>query len=122
MKIKTKEQRTRFDTVRGNFISARDAYGEKLSLLERHMNQYKGSKEIDGGESATTVRNITYEIIESQISSDIPSPKVDPACYSEVRTRRAESIERLLSSLRDRLPYEELNDVDERYTYIYGGM
>lgn len=120
MKIKTKEQRTRFDTVRGNFISARDAYGEKLSLLERHMNQYKGSKEIDGGESATTVRNITYEIIESQISSDIPSPKVDPACYSEVRTRRAESIERLLSSLRDRLPYEELNDVDERYTYIYG--
>ena len=101
---------------------AKNSYSEALSLYERHMNQYRGSSEIDGSsERALTVRNITYEIIESQVSSDIPHPKVDAACYSERRMRNALSIERLLSSIRDKLPYEAINDVDERYTYIYGG-
>lgn len=116
----TKEERLEF--FRTLYENAKNACSEEHSLYERHLNQYKGSKELDGArESAGTVRNITYEIIESQISSDIPAPKVDSAYYSERRTRNARSIERLLSSLRDRLPYEELNDIDERYTYIYGG-
>lgn len=120
MKIRSKEQRTRFLDMREKYMSAKTSAEDKNDELMRYMKQYKGSTEIDGGERAGTVRNITYEIIESQVSSDIPSPKVDPAYYSERGTRCAASIERLLTSLRDRLPYEELNDVDERYTYIYG--
>ena len=86
------------------------------------MRQYRGSYEIDGSEeSALTVRNITYEIVESQISSDIPSPKVDAPSYSLKHSRAAESVERLLRAVRERLPFDELNDIDERYTYIYGG-
>ena len=86
------------------------------------MAQYKGSYEIDGSkENATTIRNITYEIIESQISSEIPQPKADSAVYSESKDRAAHAIETLCRSLRLRLPFEELNDLDERYTYIYGG-
>jgi hypothetical protein len=86
------------------------------------MSQYKGSDELDGSATrASTVRNITYEIIESQVSSEIPQPKVDSACYSERHERNATSIERLLSSIRDKLSYEEMNDIDERYTYIFGG-
>ena len=100
---------------------ARTAYADKLEAYERNMAQYRGSLKIDGSaENAATVRNISYEIIESQISCDIPRPKVDASCYSERRARNAASIERLLSSLRDNLPFEELNDCDERYTYIYG--
>ena len=85
------------------------------------MKQYRGSKEIDGSsEEALTVRNITYEIIESQVSSEIPSPKVEPECYSESNVRNAHTVERLCYAMRDRLPFDTLNDIDERYTYIYG--
>jgi hypothetical protein len=67
------------------------------------------------------VRNITYEIIESEVSSEIPYPKVDPSYHNEHRGENAAATERLCSSLRQRLPFETLNDMDERFTYIYGG-
>ncbi len=103
------------------YVDAKRAYAEKCAELDVYMEQYRGSDVIDGShERASTVRNITYEMIESQVSSDIPPPKVDAACYSEKRDRNAKTIERLLLSVRDRLPYEEMNDIDERYTYIYG--
>ena len=90
--------------------------------LELWQEQYKGSKKIDGSsEEASTVHNITYEIIESQIDSSIPAPKVDCRQYSEKNDRCAKSVERLCAALRQRLPFEELNDIDERYTYILGG-
>ena len=86
------------------------------------MRQYRGSHELDGAkEDASTVRNVTYELIESQVSSDIPQPKCDPAVFSEKRCRSAHAIETLCRALRDSLPFEEMNDLDERYTYIYGG-
>lgn len=117
---RTKEERLCF--FRELYDSARLANGDLLLSMERNMKQYLGSRELDGTtEEATTVRNITYEIVESQVSSDIPRPKADPAFYTEGRVRCAEAIERLCCSMRERLPFEELNDRDERYTYIYGG-
>lgn len=101
---------------------AKTAYSDTLEAFRINMEQYQGSRAIDGSNvPAITVRNITYELIEGQISSDIPQPKVDPACYSERRARCAKSTERLLASIRDKLPFELMNDIDERYTYIYGG-
>lgn len=88
----------------------------------KQMNQYKGDDSIDGSsEKATAVRNITYELVEAKVSNDIPSPKVTPASYNEARHRCARSIERFLVRERDRLDYEAINDLDERYTYIFGG-
>ena len=117
---KTKEQR--LDFFKELYLSAKAHGAESQASLERCMSQYKGSLKIDGSEEdALTVRNITYEIIESQVSSDIPQPKADSVCYSERRSRNAESIERLCRALRDRLPFEVMNDIDERYTYVYGG-
>ncbi len=106
---------------RSLYEQARQAGAETDVCLQRHMNQYRGSDEIDGStERASTVRNITYEIVESQVSSTIPQPKVDPVCYTLRRERAAKAAERLCSSVRNRLPFEEMNDRDERYTYIYG--
>ncbi|MBR2650221.1 MAG: hypothetical protein IKD45_01020 [Clostridia bacterium] len=121
MKITKKGVQERLDFFRTLYENAKHSYADKLEAFDRNMKQYKGSDEIDGGERAIAVRNITYEIIESQISSDIPQPKADPEYYSEERGRLAEAIEALCRSLRDKLPFEELNDLDERYTYIYGG-
>lgn len=107
-------------------IQQEDAFEE----LDKHYNQYKGDPSIDPlpGENgvntpmqATVVRNITYELIESQNTTYIPSPKCDALSYSERSTRCAMSAEKYLRSMRNALPVEELNDLDERYTYIYGG-
>ena len=122
MKIPNSSARDKLEFFKELYEGARLAYSDQLDAFVRHMNQYRGSDELDGtAVRATTVRNITYEMIETQVRSDIPSPKVDPACYSERKDRCAKSIERLLYATRDRLPFETMNDIDERYTYIFGG-
>lgn len=122
MRIENKTKAMKLEFFRSLYTAAESASAELYSSLGRYMNQYRGSTELDGSEEdAITVRNITYEIVESQISSDIPQPKADAASYSERHGRNAERIERLCRSIRERLPFEELNDIDERYTYIYGG-
>ena len=103
------------------YEKAKSRHRETLSLLSRHMAQYRGSDELDGSSvKATAVRNITYEIIESQVRSDIPAPKVSPAHYTPAAERCAIAIERLLCRMRDELPFERQNDLDERYTTIFG--
>lgn len=122
MKQENEKHRLRLEHFRDLYENAALAYSDTLAALDRHMRQYKGSPEIDGStENASTVRNITYEIIESQVCSDIPQPKVDAISYSEQRERLATATEQLCRALRNRLPFERMNDLDERYTYIYGG-
>ena len=89
--------------------------------LDKAYAQYRGSGDTDGGRPTETVRNITYELVESQISTDIPLPSVQAPDASLVKEKNAKRVEALLRSVRDRLPFERLNDMDERYTYIYGG-
>lgn len=102
--------------------AARQAYASELAELALCKEQYLGSKKIDGSqEEASTVRNVTYELIECQVSADIPSPKIEPFSYSEERCRSALAIERLCSQTRLRLDMEAFNALDERYTYVYGG-
>ena len=113
------DRRSFFD---GLYRNARQHLQDISDKLDLWYEQYKGSTKIDGSEEqASAVRNITYEIIESQVDSTIPAPKVDCKRYSERRDRCARSVERLCAQLRDRLPFERLNDMDERYTYILGG-
>ena len=96
---------------------------ESFSLLDQHYEQYKGSKKIDGEDAveAKVVRNITYELIESQITGYVPSASVSPQMQNEKNERNAKSIEKLASNKVDELSFQKLNDMDERYTYIYGG-
>lgn len=104
------------------YADAKNRLADHIALMSRNMAQYKGDKKIDGSnEEADFVRNITYELVEAKVSNEIPMPKVTPASYNEARSRNARSIERFLIRERDRLPFESLNDMDERYTYIYGG-
>ena len=99
------------------------AYAEELlAQMDKNYKQYKGSKEIDGSSvEAKTIRNITYELVESQITGYIPNPKVSPKMYSEKNERLAKSTETLLSNKRNDLNFEKMNDMDERYSPIYGG-
>ena len=122
MKTENTAKEARLTFFKELYENARRSSGGIFEELDRHMRQYRGSDEIDGSEErAVAVRNVTYEIIESQVSSEIPYPKVDSEFYSEMREENARNIERLCISTRDRLPFETMNDLDERYTYIYGG-
>lgn len=104
------------------YDEARAAASEVYDKLEQHLAQYKGSTKIDGSDvDANQVRNITYELIESQVTSYIPNPSVSARMHSERNTRNAKSIETLLRNKRDELPFEKMNDIDERYSPIYGG-
>lgn len=104
------------------YESALSAHCGLFDSLNRNMEQYLGSDEIDGStERAGAVRNITYEVIESEISADIPGPKTDPLSFSEIHEENARLIERLCDSVKCSLALERENDLDERYTYIYGG-
>lgn len=120
--IKDKKDYTRLEKFSELYECAKLAYDETLDRLERNLNQYLGSVEIDGGlENASAVRNITYELIESAISSAVPYAKVDLECYSEKGEMLSQAVERLLYTTRERLPMDEINDMDERCTYIFGG-
>lgn len=104
------------------YEDAKNKGGEIRDDLNKWLDQYKGDDKIDGStERATAVRNITYELIESQISTEIPMPKCTASRYNELHNRNAISAERLLRQVRDKIPFEELNDLDERYTYVFGG-
>lgn len=118
MKENKEKRRAR---LRELYEAAKLRYAEVQSELSQNMEQYNGSDKIDGSaERAVTVRNITYELIEAEVSSEIPVPKAEPCRYSLQNDRNARSIERLLYRIRDELPFEQMNDFDERYTYIYG--
>ena len=104
------------------YHAACEAYGETLDRLDDSLDQYLGSPIIDGSrEQANHVRNITFELIESELSPEIPYARVDTPCYSEGAASLAEAAERLLKVTRDSLPFDEINDADERSTYIFGG-
>lgn len=102
--------------------STKSALSQNAEDFERRYAQYNGDKSIDGSpEDASHIWNITYELIESKISTNIPSPKITPERRTNKTEWNAHAVESLCNALRDRLPFEEMNDLDERYTYIYGG-
>lgn len=90
---------------------------------------YQGSRRIpaagtaSGGAAspapATNVRNIVYELIESQVDTALPQPKVT-AIHPEDRPL-AEMAEAMLRAQLRRLGFAELNDRQERTVPIQGG-
>lgn len=121
MKIDLKGN-TKLDFFKDLYEDARAHSDVIYEKLKQHYEQYKGSTKIDGSDvEATQVRNITYELVESQITSYLPNPSVSPKMWSEQNERNAKSIETLLRNKRNELPFERLNDIDERFNPIYGG-
>lgn len=103
---------------------ARRQYAEKRARMDRREDCYKGTRQIPaagGGaaKAAGNVRNIIYELIESQVDASIPQPRVT-AVHPEDR-RLAKKIEAmLLAQIRQR-NFKEMNDEQERTVPIQGG-
>lgn len=99
--------------------------GERTRMLRREK-QYEGDHTIyapDGSVAADSlashVRNVSFEVIETQVDSTIPAPKVTAVRQEDEEL--ASIIESMLRDVMDRLPSERLNDEGERLSPVQGG-
>ena len=101
------------------------AYDNEVSKMDSREALYKGAntmRAIVTGERKTKtahVRNICAELIESQVDSNIPQPKVTARRPQD--EMKAKLIEDMLRGELDRMPFEQLNDIMERTVPIQGG-
>ena len=79
------EGRDKLSYFQDLYENAKNKLGTLIEDLDKHFDQYKGSNQIDGynAQPATLVRNITYELIESQITSYIPTARVETRIVSD---------------------------------------
>lgn len=111
----------KIETFKALLAAAKRGRDPAFDQIPLWRAQYGGSHDIDGGAPAPVVRNITYELIESQVSTAIPAPRVDPEVLTPRHEKNARAVEELCLSLRNKLQIERINDLDERTTYIEGG-
>ena len=122
----TKEDKKR-DKWRSKLENARIAYGSTLTEIKKNQGIYEGTREVNGNPNtnitptklAINVRNIAYELIESQVDSSIPMPKV--TAIHEGDEHLARSIERALINKVKLLRLSILNDQMERTVPVQGG-
>lgn len=110
---------------------SRNAFSDETAKMDERERLYNGMRELsplfpddvnrDGDRKRTShIRNIIFELIESQVSSSVPTPKVTPRRKEDEHL--ASVIEHLLRNELDRLPFEALNDLAERSVLIQGGV
>ena len=99
--------------------SAEEAKMNGREALYRGSDKIKPVVENPKIKKTPHVRNICAEIIEAQVSSSIPKPKV--AALRPEDEAKAKLIEDMLRNELDRLPFEEINDMMERTVPIQGG-
>ena len=101
MKSKNKQTLERLERFKALYSAAKAAAEGKHAELQSYMKQYLGSSAIDGSsESAEYVRNITFEIIESEIDPNVPSPKADTYATDERHIKNASAVEKLCRKVR----------------------
>lgn len=98
-------------------------YEPILKEIEDNYEAYKGTRAIYNSKGAkakkqtTSVRKVAFELVEAQVDSYIPQPKVTSVMG---HINRAQTIEHYLKNELDRLPIEEINDEQSRTTTIAG--
>lgn len=118
------QDRARRDFWQARLDDARRHYADKRARMDRREDCYKGTRQIPaagGGaaKAAGNVRNIVYELIESQVDASVPQPKVT-AIHPEDKPL-AQKIEAMLLAQIRQLNFKEMNDEQERTVPIQGG-
>lgn len=101
------------------------AFSGEIDKMDARELQYLGNRRIreivcgDKTRKTEHIRNLSAEIIEAQIDSNIPQPKVTARRQGD--EKKAKLIEDMLRNELDRLPFEMMNDMMERTVPIQGG-
>ena len=110
------------------YADARSKYKTVLDDMDRYENLYNGDRHVNKNQNngvgyaqdvAINVRNITFDLIESEVDSAIPYPRVIP--IHEEDKEQAKIIEAYLKAEIDKQHLKEKNDVKERITPVIGG-
>lgn len=127
---KRKENKERLRIWKERLTTSVTAYASVEADMDKREALYRGNREISplteldksetgGKNEATHVRNIIAENIESEVDSAIPQPKV------QARRKQDEPLAKLIEDMirneLDRMPFETMNDQQERTVPIQGG-
>lgn len=127
-KITEPERSKKLDSWKTKYETAKAKYSDELSLMETWEKYYIGDRHVkknpnygegDAQKKSINVRNISYELIESQVDSSIPMPKVTPV-HAEDK-EKAKIIEDYLKGQIKTQHLSILNDQQERTTPTQGG-
>ena len=122
------EENKKLKKWQGKFENAKSKYQDELDRMEMQKKYYIGDRHVKGNPNKTSgyaskmsinVRNIAYELIESQIDPSIPMPKVT-AIHEEDKDK-AKIIEDFIKNEMKSLNFNILNDLQERLTPMLGG-
>lgn len=106
---------------------AKQAYGTEIAQMRTYSNYYDGERGVNGNPNnnkaatkvSVNVRNIVYELIETQVDSAIPMPKV--TAIHEEDEELAKTIEKMLTNKIRTLNLHLINDLQERVVPVQGG-
>ena len=106
---------------------ARNQYEKELKNMKKYQEYYEGTRSVQPDANrgvtpsklATNVRNIVYELIESQVDSSIPMPKIR-AIHPE-DDELAKKMEKFLENKVKTCGLILMNDAEERTVPIVGG-
>ena len=125
-KIKNPEANKELKRWQGKYEDAKSKYDAVLKDMNINDEYYEGSKSVYGPnkssvapKQAINVRNIVYELIESQVDSSVPMPKVT-AIHAEDE-ELANRIEKFLENEVRTLGFKGINDLQERTVPVQGG-
>ena len=122
-----KDNKSKLDLWQDRLKQADYGYNSELAKMDHREELYNGTHEVGRKPSCDYqyhehfhVRNIIFENIESEVSSNVPQPKVTPTRQKDEYL--ADIIEHWLRNELDRLPFEAMNDMTERTVPIQGGV
>jgi len=106
---------------------AKNQYNSELKNMKTYEKYYEGTRDVQPdanrgitpSKKATNVRNIVYELIESQVDSSIPMPKIR-AIHPE-DDELAKKMEKFLENKVKTCGLTLVNDAQERTVPIIGG-
>ncbi len=109
------------------YEQAKTAYASEVEDIKRYTKMYEGARQVNGNPNksqavskvAINVRNIVYELLETEVDSAIPMPKVIPIHAEDEPL--AKKIETALENEIRMLSLSEMNDMQERTTTVAGG-
>ncbi len=120
-----KADKTKLRTWQDRLKRSETAYQSEYDQIDRRERQYMGDRTLkpmvplEQKEDSCHVRNISAELIEAQVDSNLPAPKV--TARREGDEDLAKLIEDMIRNEMDRLPMEMINDMMERTVPIQGG-
>ena len=121
------EQSKKLDKWKDRLEKSKTAYGSELSAMKTYADYYDGTRNVNGNPNSNkgaskvsvNVRNIVYELVETQVDSAIPMPKV--TAIHEEDEELAKTVEKMLTNKIRTLNLHMLNDLQERVVPVQGG-